>query len=450
MNHKENEMKAIGRAVIEHADGMGADMAEAYISNNRELNIEVRDNKVETMKLADEGGLGIRVMKGNRTGFAYTSDLSEKKIAKAVEAALVNAKSTSQDPFRILPGASTAYPSLDLFDPRIGDTSVEEKIILAKNIEQSARDYDSRVKIVETSSYLEAEVETVIVNSNGLELFHHGTYCGIYIALVAVQDDDSQTGFAINYGLKYSELNPYQTGQEAAERAVRMLGARTISSQKIAVLLEPYVATGFLELIAPSLTAEAVQKGRSLFIGKTGQDIAAKKINIIDDGKLPGGIASSPFDGEGVATGRTELVTDGVLKGFLYNSYTGLKDGVKSTGNGVRSSFKSTPEVGITNLFIEKGERDPKQIIAGIKKGLYITEVLGMHTANPISGDFSLGVSGLMIENGEITYPVRGVALAGNIIDMMKNVKDIGNDLTFFGGMGAPTILIDEMMISGN
>ncbi|MFZ5633629.1 MAG: TldD/PmbA family protein [Bacillota bacterium] len=444
------DMKALGGGIIDSAKRRGADMAEVYLSNNRELFIEVRDSRVETMKLAGERGLGLRLMKGNRAGFAYTSDLSPQSAEEVVDQALANASSTAEDPFRVMPGPASGYPQLDLYDRRIIDTPVEEKIELARAMEEAAKKFDPRVKIIEGSSYTDAESEVTLMNSLGVELSYRGAYCGIYIALVAVQGGDSQTGFALNYSLKYSDLDGPATGREAAMRAVRMLGARTIPSQTVPVVLDPYVATGFLGLLSPALTAEAVQKGRSLFAGKVGQKVASDRVSIVDDGSLPGGIASTPFDGEGVPTSRTNLITGGTLLGFLQNTYTAARDGVKSTGNGVRGSFKSTPEVGATNFFIEGGDTGPEDIIGGLTKGFYVTEVMGMHTANPISGDFSLGASGLMIENGRLAYPVRGVALAGNMIDLMKKIEKAGNDLTFFGGRGAPTLLVSDMAISGS
>lgn len=444
------DMKSLGERVIESARSKGADMAEIYLSNNRELFIEVRDGRVETMKLAGERGMGLRVLKGNRVGFAYTSDLSGEKPDQILDQAMANATSASEDRFRALPGPAPAYPDLDLYDRKIIDTSVEDKINMARVMEDAARKRDPRVKIIEGSSYTDAETEITLINSLGVNLSYRGTYCGIYIALVAVQGEDSQTGFALKYSLEYDDLDPRITGLEAAERAVRMLGAKTVPSQTVPVVLEPYVATGFLGLLAPALTAEAVQKGRSLFAGRVGQKVASDRINIIDDGSMSRGIASAAFDGEGVPTSRTRLITGGTLEGYLHNTYTAALDGVKSTGNGVRGSFKATPEVGVTNFFIEEGTAPTAEIIGGLKKAFYVTEVLGMHTANPISGDFSLGASGLMIEDGRVAYPVRGVALAGNIIEMMKKIEGVGNDLTFFGGRGSPTLLIGEMALSGH
>jgi PmbA protein len=222
-----------------------------------------------------------------------------------------------------------------------------------------------------------------------------------------------------------------------------------VTTRKTPVVLDPYVAAGFLDLISTALTSEAVQKGRSLFAGKKDTEVASGKITVIDDGTLPGGIASAPFDGEGVATSRTVLIEDGVLKGYLYNTYTAAKDGVCSTGNGVRNSFKGTPEVGVTNIFIKPGSVPAEQLFSELEKGIYITEVMGMHTANPISGDFSVGVSGLLIEKGQLTRPVRGMALGGNIMDLLAGVNAVGNDLKFFGSRGSPTLRISEMTLSG-
>ncbi|MHB8158705.1 MAG: TldD/PmbA family protein [Desulfocucumaceae bacterium] len=425
-------------------------MVEVYLSNSRELQIEVRDEKVDTMKLAEESGLGLRLMKGGRTGFAYTSDLSWESVEEIIRQALANASQVAEDSLRVLPGPAGRYPDIDSYDNKIIDTPVEEKIALAMKMEEASKKYDPRVSIIEGSTYTDVETQITLMNSLGVGLNFKGAYCGIYIALVAVQGEDNQTGFALSYGLKYDALDAAATGTEAAMRAVRMLGSKTLPSQTIPVVFEPYVATGFLGLLAPALTAEAVQKGRSLFAGKVGQKVASDSINIIDDGSLTGGIASTPFDGEGVPTSKTKLISAGLLEGYLHNTYTAAKDGVKSTGNGVRGSYKSTPEVGTTNFYIEGGNIDPGEIIKSISKGFYVTEVLGMHTANPISGDFSLGVSGLMIEGGKLTFPVRGIALAGNIIDFMKKVEGVGKDLTFFGGTGAPTLLVGDMTLSGH
>lgn len=439
----------VAENAVDRARKMGAQLAEAYISSTKELNIDVRETRVETMKLAEERGLGLRVVRDGRTGFSFTTDMSQKGIEEVSRQALANCEITAEDPYNTLPPPGRAYPDLDIYDPDIRETTVEHKIEMAKHMEEAARAYDPRVKIIESSTYQDGESLVTVVNSLGLSSVFKGAYCGIYLALAAGEGDNSQTGFAMDFSLQYNSLKPEDIGREAARRAVRMLGAQPVTTRKAAVVLEPYVATGFLGIISSALTADAVQKGRSLFAGKIGSKVASNMVTVIDDGALTGGIGSAPFDGEGVPTARTVLIDQGTLEQYLYNTYTAAKDGVGSTGNGVRSSFKGTPEVGVTNFFIEAGQTSAEDLIKGVKNGLYVTEVMGMHTANPISGDFSVGVSGLLIENGEITAPVRGMAMGGNIIELFNSIDMVGNDLQFFGSKGSPTIRIAEMTISG-
>ncbi len=444
------EPLALAKEALAQAQKEGASLAETYLLEAKNLSIEVAEQKVETMKLAEERGLGVRVFKNNQLGFAYTSDLSSEAIRQAVTQAIANSSKTHPDPYNKMAAKFDNYPSLELFDPGIRKAAVEEKIELAKRIEREAKAFDSRIKITENSSYSDSEYLVTIVNSLGLEATCAGSYCAAYAFLVSEENGDNQNGFGLQYSLKYRDLDPVTIGREAAENAVRMLGAKKIKTQRATIVLDPRVATGFLGLLAPSLTGEAVQKGKSLFANKIGQPVASDKIVIVDDGALEGAIMSSPFDGEGVPSSRTVLVDKGILKGFLHNVYTANKDGIESTGNGVRGSFKGTPEVGITNFYIEPGKYTKDQLIGEIDTGLYVTEVMGMHTANPVSGDFSLGAAGIWIENGKFTYPVRGVAIAGNIVDLLTKVNGVADDLKFLGGKGSPTIRIEEMTISGS
>ncbi|MEG6522565.1 TldD/PmbA family protein [Desulfotomaculum sp. 1211_IL3151] len=440
----------IAQNAVQRATAGGATMAEAFLLSGKELSIETRNAEVETMKLAEDRGLGIRVITDGRVGFAFTTDFGTLGLDQVVQQALANGANTEPDTYYTLPQINEQYPTLDIYDPAIHAASVEEKIKMAVEMENVAKQQDSRIKIIESSSYQDGEMEVSIVNSLGLQAHYQGAYCGIYLSLVAGEGEDSQTGFAMTYGLKYSDLDPVFIGKTAAARAVRMLGAKPVKSQRAAVVLDPYIATNFLGLLAPALSGEAVQKGRSLFGGKVGQEVANKLITVVDDGRRKGGIASAPFDGEGVPTSETILIEQGQLKGFLHNTYTAAKEGIQSTGNGIRGSFKGTPEVGTTNFFIRPGQVSAEQMIKEVNNGLYVTEVMGMHTANPISGDFSLGASGIWIENGQLTRPVRGVAIAGNIMELLGSVDAVGNDLEFFGGKGAPSLRVASMSLSGS
>ncbi len=442
-------LRKLGEDTVARALKQGAAAAESFIVSDRELNIEVANQEVENMKVAESAGLCMRVFKEGRMGFAYTADLTPGGLEFVISQALENAKRATVDEFNILPKPARGYAKLDIFDPAIESTPVEDKINLAKEIEHYARQYDRRVTITERCAYQDSVYRVAIVNSHGINEEYQGAYCGAYAFLVAEENDEQQTGFGLQYRLKYNQLNPKEVGEEGAEKAVRMLGAKEINTQRATVVLDPYVATNFLGVIAPALSAEAVQKGKSLFAGKVGKAVGSELLTVIDDGTMAGGIISAPMDGEGVPAGKTVLIDKGELKGFLHNTYTAAKDGVASTGNGTRSSFKGTPEVGTTNFYIAPGGTPGEKLLGEIDKGLYITEVMGMHTANPISGDFSVGASGLWIENGQFTRPVRGVAIAGNVMELLKSIDCVGNDMTFFVGKGSPTVRISRMTISG-
>ncbi|HHY91741.1 MAG TPA: TldD/PmbA family protein, partial [Firmicutes bacterium] len=211
----------------------------------------------------------------------------------------------------------------------------------------------------------------------------------------------------------------------------------------------PQAATQFLGILAPALTAEAVQKKRSLFAERLGEQVGSEAVTVVDDGTLPGGINTSPVDSEGVPTQKTTLVAAGRLEGFLHNVYTAAKDKTRSTGNGIRSSFKGAPEVGPTNLYLAPGKHQPGELLSGVKKGLYVLDLLGTHTANPISGDFSLGATGVLIENGHFSQPVRGVVIAGNAVTLLKQVQAAACDLRFYLGFGSPTLLLEPLTVSG-
>jgi PmbA protein len=439
----------VGEFTLEEAKKAGAKEAEVYLNEASELTIEVRNDKIETIKLARDKGLGLRVFTAGRTGFAFCTELTPEILRELTREAVANASQTSADLNNILPGKVSVYPSLDLYDPEIRKTPVEEKVELARRMEKIAQAYDARIKIIESSTYQDEESETLLINSLGVAAACQSASCGLFIAVIAQDAEDSQTGFALDYRLRYKDLNIRKVGEEASQRALRLLGAKPISTRKVAVVLEPYVAIGFLGLLGASLSAEAVQKKRSLLTAKINQRVAAQEVTIIDDGTLPDGLASCPFDGEGVPSQRTILIQNGVLQGFLHNTYTAAKAGATSTGNGIRSTFKGTPEVGTTNFFIQSGQFSPAELVKNISSGLLVTEVIGMHTANPISGDFSVGATGILIEHGRLTQPVRGITIAGNILEFFNKIDGIGNDLTFLGSRGAPTIRVCEMVVSG-
>jgi PmbA protein len=204
-----------------------------------------------------------------------------------------------------------------------------------------------------------------------------------------------------------------------------------------------------LELLAGALQADQVQKGKSFLASKVGESIGAACLNLIDNGRLPRGLATAPFDAEGLPTQKTIILEKGKLKGFLYDSYTARKGKTRSTGNAGRASYKGTPSPEATNFYLEAGTQTPKQLISQVKSGIYVRNVMGLHTVDTISGDFSLGLMGERIENGQRTHAVRGVTMAGNLMDLFKNVEAVGSDLVFSGSVGSPTLWIRDVSVGG-
>jgi PmbA protein len=308
---------------------------------------------------------------------------------------------------------------------------------------------DKRIRRIRKASAGFSESETLIMNSSGAEAQYQGTACSSSIEAVAEDEGEQQAGSDFDVARFYRKLRIEDVGRKAAQRALDLLGARRIDSTKAPVILDADVAGEFLSVMASGVLAENVQKGKSLFTGKLGQEVVSPLVTIDDDGLLEGGMGSAPSDDELVPAKKKVVIDQGRLALFLYNTYTAAKDRTESTGNGVRGGFKGVPSVGVTNFYIRPGGHTLDEMIASLERGLFVTEVMGMHMANAISGDFSVGATGFWVEKGRKVYPVREITIAGNILDLMKNVDAVGSDLRFQGRIGSPSIRIKELSIGG-
>ncbi len=385
-----------------------------------------------------------------RLGFAFTTDLSDNSIVTLADAAITNARNTIPDPYHSLPAKITVpYHSVMIYDPDIVSLTEKEKIDRVMAMEREAFSVDKRIKRIRKASASFSDAETLIMNSSGAEVFYKSTACSSSIEVVAEEGGESQAGSEFDVSRFYRKLEIEEVGRKAAQKAIDLLGAKHIESVRAPVVLEAMVAQEFLSILASSFSAESVQKKRSLFIGKLGSDIASNVITVLDDGLREGGLGTAPSDDETVPMQSKIVIDKGRLIQFLYNTYTANKDKTVSTGNGMRGGFKGLPGVALTNLFIEPGKDSPEALIESIGNGLHVTEVMGMHTANPISGDFSVGAMGFWIERGKKSYPVREITIAGNILDLMRHVDAVGSDLRFSGRIGSPSLRIKELSIGG-
>jgi PmbA protein len=342
-------------------------------------------------------------------------------------------------------------PAIDglFFDDRAA-MSTPEKVRIALDLERVATTTDPRVTKLENCSFGDATARVAIASTQGVAASFRRTGCWAVVVSLAEDAGDTQTGFSFQIGRRLAEIDPDAIAREAVDRAARMLGAEKPATTKVPVVLDPFAASSFLGVLAGALSGEAVLKGRSLFADKVGERVGADVVTLIDDGRELRGPAAAPFDDEGVPTERTELVTGGVLNGFLHDAYTAKRSGAISTGNANRAGYRSTPGVGTSNFWIEPGDRSFEQLLADAEGGVLIQDVSGVHSgANAISGDFSVGATGLRISGGALAEPVREMTIASTIPEMLGAVTAVGSDLRFFSSVGTPSILIGEMTVAG-
>lgn len=436
--------------ILSEASQIGADAVEVFLRAYKSTTIEVKDQQVDAFDRAADRGAGLRVLVNGRIGFAFTTDLSDEGLRIVAESAVTNARNTEPDPFFTIPRKpAEAYSHVSIHDPDISRLSENEKINRVMAMEKHAFALDPRIKRIRKASAGFSESETLILNSFGADVAYQSTACSSSIEVVAEEKGESQAGSDFDVNRFYGKLEIEEVGRRAAGKALDLLGARRIDSVKVPVVLEATVAQEFLSIMAGGFSAESVQKKRSLFAGKLEKEIASPIVSIFDDGLLGGGLGTAPSDDEAVPMQKKTIVHEGRLLLFLHNAYTAAKDKTISTGNGMRGGFKGLPGVGITNLYIEPGECSLNDLIHQAGRGLFVTEVMGMHTANPISGDFSVGATGFWIEGGVKVFPVREATIAGNIVDLMKNVDVVGCDLRFSGRIGSPSLLIKDISVGG-
>jgi len=446
------ELSDLAVSVVARARQAGATAAESVVREGSEFSTVVRVGEVETLKESGARAIGLRVFVGQRTASTYSSDFSADGIQRLIQGALELAQVTSEDPYAGIPEPSQlgSLPGdLKLYYDDVYSLPPEERIDYARRAERAALDADPRMKNSDGGSFDAATGSKVLANSHGFVGAYRRSYCSVSAAPI-VQDEkgNMQRDYWFSLSRTLSQLDsPEAVGREAARRTLRRLGARKIASTEVPIILDPLVAGSILDNIFDAVNGDAVYKQSSFLAGKLGEKIAAGNITVVDDGTIPGGFGTEPFDGEGVPTRRTVVIENGVLKSYLLNTYTAKKLGMQTTGNASRG-LAGTPGIGAGNFFLQKGERTPQQIIGDVKRGLYVVQFLGFGV-NMVTGDFSRGVSGLWIENGELTYPVEEITVAGNLKDMLHNISEIGNDLKFRGSLAAPTLRIDGMMIAG-
>ena len=448
------ELEAAARRAVEEALEAGGEEAEAWCEDAVERSVRVYDGAVESLTEAGSKGAGVRVFREGRSGYAYGADLGEEALRALARRAAEAAAVTDSDEHAGIAAKAEPAQVDGLVAPEFGEWTMERRVELALAVERAARARDPLVSNVEDTVYADSQGRAALANSNGFCSSFEQTQCYAYAYAFAGEGADRMTGIGLAVARGPGGIDPEAVGAEAADRAVALHGARQPKSRRCAVVLDAHVAASFASVIGGALSADAVQRGRSLFAGKEGEQIAAPALQLLDDGIHPEGLATAPFDGEGIPQQRTPLIDDGKLRTYLFDTYTARKAGRESTGNGTRGSYRTPPSVGTTNLLVAPGSGTTADLVAAAGDGLYVMGVSGLHSGvNPISGSFSVGATGRLIRDGELAEPAREMTIASDIVSMLTAVQQAGGEarwIPFGGSVKTPALLVREMTIGGS
>lgn len=444
--------QSLALSLLERAKQQGATDAEVIVADGETLSVQVRLSAVDRLTKAREKRLGLRVFKGKRSAVSSTSDFTPASLQQLAADTCALASAVVEDEVSGLPDAAQLakdLPNLDLYD----DTrlTTEQQIALARTCEQAALTADPRITNSEGAEFDWSTGRIFLANSRGFAGEYQASSYSLSVSPVARETDGGcmqrDSWYAVQR--KYAKMESAESiGLEAARRTVRRLGAKKGPTKRVPIVFDRECAGSLLSNLCSAASGYALYKGASFLAGKLGTKLAPDFVTIYDDGRMVGGLGSKPFDGDGLPTRKNTIVDRGTLTSFLLDTYSGRKLGLPSTGNAARSVGDS-PGVGPTNFYLVPGTLTPEQIIGSVKDGLYVTELIGFGI-NMVTGDYSRGAAGFWIENGELTYPVEEITIAGNLTDMYATIEQIGNDLHFRGRIASPTLKIAEMTVAGN
>jgi PmbA protein len=445
-----DDLLAIGDRVVGWADD--GEQVEAVVVRSRDTNIRVYDAEIEQLSTAESLGVGIRVVVDGRQGFAYAGTFDPDVLAETLSEARDNAAfGTPDDALGLAEPDGVPVADLDLWRDELRTCPTDRKVDMAVELERAVRAADPRISGVEAADYADAIEEGAVVTNTGIRTSGRATSCYVSLDVLATEGDETQTGFGFSVGRQPDDLDIAVAAADAAERATRMLGASKPPSERLVVVLDPWVTAQLLGILGATLSADAVLKGRSLFADRVGDAVGSPLLTLVDDPTNPLAFTATHTDGEGLATRRNVLFHAGVLKGFVHDSYTARRMGTASTGSAVRG-FKSTPTPGCQALSLVPGTATQAELVAGVENGVLVQEVSGLHSGvNPVSGDFSTGASGLRIRDGEVAEPVREFTIASTLQRMLKDVVAVGGDLVWLPMQASGlSLVIGDVTVSGS
>lgn len=424
------------KKALKHAQNV-----EIYIQKEKTLEVNIQRDKIDLAKEQQLTGLGLRVIEGKRMGFSYTTDMN--RIEETIKTAISNMRANEADEnFKFSKPAH--YPQVKkIYDKGFHDLEVTDAHEFAERMIDKVFDEGCQPT---SGGFSASHLQTLLLNSNGIETEYESTGFSAHISVNAKEDNFKSTAYESDASCLMS-LEPEKISQTACKIAKSSIGGERIRTADMSILLDYHAINGILGTFTSAINADNVQRGRSYLADKIGEKIANPDMNIYDDGRITGGLYSAPIDDEGTPSQRTPIIEEGVLKNFIYDLYTASKGKVESTGNGIRPSFSTIPTVSTTNVILDFQD---KIKIEDIKRGMLVTDVLGAHTANPISGDFSLEANNpFFIENGEIKYPIKKAMISGNLFNILKQIKMIDSRIRQIGTFITPRILIETIRVIG-
>lgn len=431
---------------IDYGLSRGCNDIELYIETSSNLELEIRAGKLDKYQESKAQGIGVRVIKDHKQSLVYGTSDDTKDLQKSIDEAIEILEFMDEDDIEIH-GDEEFKGNID--SEQIFQTSYNKKLDYIIKQEKNGIGNSTIKALVESTTYEENKYSKQIINSKGLNKIETGAYCGSSISLAINQDGVNETGYAYYYTRNIDELFKQDLGNEANKKAREMLGAGLVNTKKYTTIFSADVVVDLLRLLSYSFNGENIYKGKSLFKDKTGIKVISDKLNIIDDSNEMKALGFTYFDGDGVRAKKTPIIKDGVFLGGLYNLSIAKKAGYTTTGNASRS-HSSLPNIGYHNLCLENGDVEINEMMLELNNGIIIKELMGLHMANPITGEFSLGASGLKIENGKINGGFRGVTISGNILDIFSNIVAVGNDFQRRSTVGAPSLLIQDVIVSGS
>jgi PmbA protein len=451
-----SELAELAEAVVARA--APGEQVEVYVARGEDTEVRAYQGEVEALSSATSAGVGIRVLldesapAGGRLGFAWAGSLDPGVVTATLDEARDNATYATPDPDVVFARPDGVAPAdLDLWDDGLAATPTDDKVALALGLERQVR-ADRRIRTVSSADYGDSRVEVALASTTGIRATSRRTSAFLSVSAIAGEGADSQSGTGFSVGRGPSALDADRAAGDAVTRAVRMLGATKARSGRCTVVFDPRVVSTLLGVVSGALSGEAVVKGRSFFAGREGELVAAPTVNLVDDPTDPRAYGAAAFDAEGLACRRNVLVADGVLQGFVYDTVAGRRAGTASTGSAVRGGYAGTPGAGCRAVQLMAGPLDQAAIVAAVGEGLYVQSVTGVHSGvNQVSGDFSVGAEGLLIEGGELGRPVREVTVASTLQRILQSVVHIGADVEWLPGVAAgQTLAVADMQLSGS